>query len=117
MQSNPEGVVSLSPGLLYSATLGNRRPAPANPNGVVAQEFGHFHPEGVTSLSPGLLYSATLENGRRAPANPNGVVASVPHITLIPFYVVLAEQGPELILKTQLPMMLFLVSYVSLHPL
>ena len=32
---NPEGVSSLSPGLLYSATLGiGRRAAPPNPNGV-----------------------------------------------------------------------------------
>ncbi len=37
---NPEGVSPLSPGLLYSATLGNGRHAPPNPNGVVASSRG-----------------------------------------------------------------------------
>ena len=35
---HPEGVVSLSPALLYSATLG-KRAATLNPNGVMAQSY------------------------------------------------------------------------------
>ena len=43
--SNPNGVTPHSPGLLYSATLGDRNNCP-NPNGV-------------TPHSPGLQYTAT----------------------------------------------------------
>ena len=59
----------------------------------------YSHPEGVASLSPGLLYSATVGNGTTI-AQPQRGCGSVPQMTLIPFYVVLARRCPTLTLLT-----------------
>ena len=51
--ANPEGVASFSPGLPYSATLGDG----------AEEELVVANPKGVASFSPGLPYSATLGDG------------------------------------------------------
>ena len=60
----PEGVVSLSPGLLYSATLGNGRDA--NRNGVMAQSAYNAHPI-LRSVCVAVLEADLADGERRNP--------------------------------------------------
>ena len=62
----PEGVASLSPGLLYSATLGNGRRSP-NPNGVMAQSH----------ISRSSQFYVVLARGRPKLILPEGKVATL----------------------------------------
>ena len=77
---------------------------------------GLRNPNGVETLSPRLLYSATLGTAAIGDSvQPQRGCGSVPHITLVPFHIMFAEQRAKLILKSQPPMMCFLVGDVALY--
>jgi len=75
---NPEGILSLSPGV---AVIGY----PGRFMSCHAQT-----PKGFYLSAQALPYSATLGDSCRVAPQPQRGCVSVPHITLIPIYVVLA---------------------------
>ena len=126
---NPEGIASSSPGLRGTGYPGKSCKPRLNPNGVVAalDTLGHnsdgvgSHWRGVPRVARklailGFVAQSLRDCGAlgfksRRKTRPTAALL-IPHIALVPLDLVLAKQGPQLILKTRFLVMLLLLGDV-----